>query len=508
MHYIALEFDDNRILVATARLAAKRARIQSAFSIDVTGATDEQASERLKKGLAEHRVRSGDAIVVVKRSSVEIRELTLPPAPDDELPDMVRFMARSEFASLNDQWLLDFIPLSSNSSGPRKVLASGLSPDRLKQITRIAEAAGLKVKHILLRPLESYSLLLPELAPGKRSLIVDLGENQVDMIVISDRNVVATRTARISTESEAAQVASVLAEVKRTAVSAESSLNDRSIEEVIFLGDTPIDEKVAEGIRERMSVDVRIVKPFDLVDSDLKSKSVIDPAQYSALLGSLLQQSAGTRHAIDYLNPRRPMVKTDRQQKLKIYGGVAAGLVALVVGLGYWTLRSQKNEIARRTTQLSQLLERNKGNNERPGVDEILGEVRTIDEWKFADVNWLHELYEYSQRSLTPDDAIVNSFDASIRSGAPLLAIKGRVKSDGTAKLLASLEKRPFRIGVNRWPAEADDPSYPDPYDFSVSLSVDQNEVLKKIDEQASAEFDKQVKARLSGQNTEDEDSK
>ncbi len=53
-------------------------------------------------------VGGGEVIVSVPRSRVELRNLQLPKAERDELPDMVRFAAMRQFTSVGDTWPIDF----------------------------------------------------------------------------------------------------------------------------------------------------------------------------------------------------------------------------------------------------------------------------------------------------------------------------------------------------------------------------------------------------------------
>jgi Tfp pilus assembly PilM family ATPase len=495
MNFIALEFDDSRIRVAAARLVAKRVRLQHALLIDIDQEDANNASEKLKQALANRRIGKADALVIVQRSCVEIRELNLPPAPDNELPDMVRFIARNEFASLNDSWLLDFVPLSNDPAAPRKVLASGLSPERQKQVLKIVEGAGLKVKHILLRPFESFSLMQPQLAAGKRSLLVDLGDTQVDMMVSVDRSVVATRTVRVAERVSESRTNQILSEINRTALSSENVLGNRGIEEVILLGDSVESTDLADRIRQRMQVEVRVVHPFDLIDRDLNQAPAGQPAQYSALLGSLLQQAAGTRHAIDYLNPRRPVVKTNVRQRVYLFGGLAAAIALLASLFGWWLLRSQGLEIAALNQKLEQIVERNKGDQANPGVEQIIGEVNTIDDWKLSGINWLDEIYEDSKRFLTPDDAIVDVFDASIRQRSPSLSLKGRTASNTRQKLVNSLSER-YDVTAERWEPEEQDPNYPEPFDLKLAFEINKDDQLKALDVLANDYFKQQKELR------------
>ena len=105
--------------------------------------------------------------MAVGRGSIELRQLQLPPAPDEELPDMVRFQAAREFNELDENWLLDFVPIDQGAEGPRTVLAMAIAPAVIRQIEGVCEQAGLKMQRLLLRPCAAASLLTGEHGRGK-----------------------------------------------------------------------------------------------------------------------------------------------------------------------------------------------------------------------------------------------------------------------------------------------------------------------------------------------------
>ena len=87
------------------------------------------SARRSAKALAEHGLSRIEALVAVGRASIELRFLSTPPAPEEELPDLVRFQAVRQFTTLGDDWPLDFVPLSPNADGGINVLAAAISPD-------------------------------------------------------------------------------------------------------------------------------------------------------------------------------------------------------------------------------------------------------------------------------------------------------------------------------------------------------------------------------------------
>jgi len=118
---IALEWNEEeaRLVVASGRKGI--VRFEQAFAVPLTdaqstGAADSPAvldaktiGQKIARAASERGVGQGEVLVALGRSSIELRQLTLPPAPDEELPNLVRFQAVREFNALEDDWLLDFV---------------------------------------------------------------------------------------------------------------------------------------------------------------------------------------------------------------------------------------------------------------------------------------------------------------------------------------------------------------------------------------------------------------
>ena len=427
-----------------------------------------------------------------------MREVVVPPAPDEELPDLVRFQARNEFASLNDSWLLDFIPLSKDATIPRNVLAAGISPELNQQITRIAEGAGLKLKHIVLRPLAVIDLLGSKLVEGVCKLVVIPNGDQIDLGIVAGRHPVLMRTVRIPTSSDPEQRAqSLLGEIKRTLASSSQVLGDRRVAEIVIFGEAANYKTLAGNLKNSLSVDLDFVDPFQLVRVSRKLNLPTDPNRYAGLMGSVAEQDPPLIPQIDFLNPRRTVVKTVDRNRIYLYGGIVLAATLLTVLFGWWTLRSQASEIAGLKQELADAVELNKGDGtKRPGVEQIMGEVSKIDSWKIADVNWLDELSQYSNRFLTPDDAIVDSFDAAVRRNEARIIVRSRVA--GVQKeeaLIAALDSRPYQVTPTKSGTSDQDASYPMTFDFNLVLPDNRAELIKELDEK-TATFLQQRNAR------------
>ncbi|MFM7071647.1 MAG: type IV pilus biogenesis protein PilM [Planctomycetota bacterium] len=120
---LALEWDSREARVVVARRRGRTAVIEQAFAEPWEG-----AAPALDRMLAAHGLRRVDTLVAVGRASIELRLLSLPPVPSEELPDIVRFQALKQFSSVGEDWPIDFVPVSiklSPTGGSRPVATSG-----------------------------------------------------------------------------------------------------------------------------------------------------------------------------------------------------------------------------------------------------------------------------------------------------------------------------------------------------------------------------------------------
>src|SRR5690606_7712890 len=96
-------------------------------------------------------------LVAIGRGKAELRQLTLPPVPENELPGMVRFQALQSFSTSGDTVAVDYLPIEINDVST-SVIAAGVSPATMKQIEQLAEAVALELKRVVLRPVAAAAL--------------------------------------------------------------------------------------------------------------------------------------------------------------------------------------------------------------------------------------------------------------------------------------------------------------------------------------------------------------
>src|SRR4051794_13254474 len=114
----------------------------SLTTIDPAGLSGKQIGARLAAAMGGEVSGKVTTLVGVGRDNVQMKLMTLPPAPLDELPEMVRFQAEREFTALGSESALDFVSLSGDSESPNQVLALALNPAGMTEARELCQAIG------------------------------------------------------------------------------------------------------------------------------------------------------------------------------------------------------------------------------------------------------------------------------------------------------------------------------------------------------------------------------
>src|SRR6187200_3626317 len=266
---IALEWDAKEARVAIGRKrGTSGVVVEQAFAVPLPQRDEGSTAEPdvggiLAKALAEHGLARSEAMVAVGRANIELRFLSTPPVPQDELPEVVRFQAMRQFTTLGDDWPLDFVPLGPNADGGMNVLAAAIAPDLLQQIRKDCSAAGVTVNRLVLRPFAAATLLKSQADDGKCRMIVDLLRDEADLTVLIGSQVIFPRTVRLPTVHEAEVLArTLLAEGRRTMIAAQNQLGGRRVEEVVIFGDGQHHSTLKTFLEKELTLPVRLVDPF------------------------------------------------------------------------------------------------------------------------------------------------------------------------------------------------------------------------------------------------------
>ncbi len=460
---LALEWDSREARVVVARRRGKTAVIEQAFAEPWEG-----SAPALDRMLAAHGLRRVDTLVAVGRASIELRLLSLPPVPPEELPDIVRFQALKQFSAVGEDWPIDFVPVavklpaasdlsgggaaaaggasgSAESAGAAaaeradatQVLAAAIAPELIKQVRLTCAAAEVEPKRIVLRPYAAAALWQHHgRAPGCL-LMVDLLAEEVDLTVLIDSQVVFIRTVKLPLGDDPAETGRWLAgEAKRTLAAAANQLGGRRAERVVLCGDTEDYAPVRRAFEKLINLPLELFDPFDglTLEQDVAASRPTHRGRFAALLGMVVEEAAGVSTGIDFLNPRRPPQPPDRR-RLYSLAAAAAAAVALTLAFYVW---SELAEYDRQTLAIK--AEAAEIDAEIKRLEKSVRESQTVDEFVAGDLTWLDELYTVSSRFLPAEQAIASQLSCLVQQGGGgQLIVEGHVKQ---SSLLDDLETR------------------------------------------------------------------
>lgn len=493
---LALEWDayEARVVVVSAR--GESISIDDAFAVPLPprGEADPGDADRdavrgsvVGAAIAARRLGRVQCLAAVGRANIELKQLSLPPAPDDELPDLVRFQALRDFHTLDENWPLDFIPLTGDPAQPRRVLAAAISPDLVEQIRETARKAGLEAERLVLRPCAAASLLRrAEIRdPEHVRLLVDLLAGEADLTVLVDGQVVFLRTARLPYDPlAAAGRAPLVSEIRRTIAAARHQLGGRQVESLHLCGSGDDHAALAGEIEREIELPCRLFDPF--AGLNLSGELALSPpdnaGRFAPLVGMLFDEARHAAPAIDFLNPRRRPPPPNQRRKLALAGAVAAA-VALIAGGWLWSeLNVRDEEIARLAQQskaADKLVARYK---------EYELAAKEIDAWRAGDIDWLDELRELSVDFPRARDVLLTQLrmgprSASAQNAGGEIAFEGYLRVAANAdEFEASLRDESHRVEGRGLQQDTSKPGYGWRFTMALVVTPQDAETYRKHD--------------------------
>jgi len=432
---LALEWDSSEVRLAVASSRGDRAVIEQAFSIALgseepgAGRPEKDLGARIAAALGERGIGRLDALVAIGRTNIELRQLSLPPVPDDELPGVVRFQAMREFNALDEDWLLDFIPLDTPAEGPRSVLAAAIDPDLVGQIQKTCETAGVKPQRLILRPCGAASLFGRAQPAGAAQLrlLVDLLADEADLTVMIDRRVVFLRTTRLPEDplQGLEQAAALLGEIRRTMAAAMNQLGGQPVESIVLCGKGEQHAALAKVLEENLGTPTSLFDPFAglRLGRELRDALPEHSGRFAPLLGMLLAEFEQTGHAIDFLHPRhRPQPPSRR----KLYAALAAAVGVFLLGWLAWG-RIERLVLQANLRDLDRQIEQLKAENDR--AKKLVATAGEIEKWTATDLPWLDVFDRLSQRFPPKKEALVTSLNFAASKEASVTSAKSAGKT-------------------------------------------------------------------------------
>ncbi len=472
-HVLAVDWDQEQARYVLGIISGRQVRVRALGSRDFdpddakAGGADEAFGAWIKEILKKHSATRCRLLVGLPRSSVELLYLTLPPATDAELPELVTNQAMQESAAIKEDTILDFIAADSATDQSRRVTVAALQQSDLKSVHSRCAAAGLKPQRVILRPLASTSLFRRLVSgSGRACLVVDRVGREVDLNIVSRGRLLYSRTVQLPADISDDDLADRLStEIHRTILTApRDQLGDQSVERIYLIGGASDYAMLIDQFDGQEGFTVKILDPFT-VTGVTETRIPPDRGRFAPLLGMLLDEVV-RNHPVDFLHPKRPVKPIPRWRVALAIAGMVA---VLALGLTYhvWGQLAEVEDVNRELRQ--RLRELNA--NARKAVEQR-NRIEAIASWRSRDANWLDELRDLSQRLPSGRDAVLLRMTmrpSQTRGG--IIDMQGLVRDPNIMANMEGKIRDPFRsVRSRRISQRAGEEDYT--WLFETSISV------------------------------------
>ncbi len=472
--WLAVEWDDEELRAVVARAGRRGLALEDAFTVPLREAVPASAEDgsrqrppaeeiggKLAAALAARGVARPRTFVALSRSRIELRQLSLPPVADDELPDLVRFQAIREFPHIDEEWRIDYIPLETAADQTRAVLAAALPPAGSAEIEAVCGTAELSVARQVLRPCAAASSALRRVPgePDEIRLIVNLVGEEVDLVIVVRDALVFVRTARVAgdplRDPDAAEL--FVGEIRRTMVAAQNQLGGGRANRIVLCGADAAHETLGAMLGQRLSLPVACFDPFAefTLRGELATHRPDDAGRFAALVGVLADEAEKRPPAVDFLHPKRRPQPPSRKNQYLLAG--AAGLLLVLWGLifAWLTLHGIDEKIQALQIKRQEL------DRKLKEAEKTRKLVDALNAWRASDVMWLDELKRLNEKVPSAKEVMLNKLTLAAGERGGQITLEGfAANAEAVQTLEQSLEDPNHQLLSKGKAEDASQPPY------------------------------------------------
>ena len=458
---LAIDWDERELRLVAAQCSGSNVKVTDAQVLPI----EDNVLETLKAALDGKGLENSETLVAIGRGKAELRELQLPPVPEEELPDMVRFQAGKSFATAGDNAIVDYLVTSQSESGV-EIIAAALGEQELHQLRDLCESNSLVSKRISIRPLAAAALYLvnQERYSGNDTVLIDLLSDEAEFVVAREGRVIFVRTVRMPAD-EAARGRSLAGELKRSLVACGSS---GTLERVVLWGSAAVHSEDVKMLVEATDSKVEVLDPFSLVDVGRNAKSNMPDhvGRLAPLVGLLVADEGGADRLLDFLNPRKRIEQVENPYRRYIIAAIPLAVAALFGFLIFRQLGSMDDQIESLKAANQQKEKKVKN------ADQSLARTEMVDQYLDGDVNWLNEIRRLARRAPESEKLILRSISMKNdpRSGGGIMTVEGAVTKPSVIEEFEAAVRDPNR---NVQGDGASEVRSPDKYRWSFTETIE-----------------------------------
>lgn len=489
---IAIDCDSREVAFVTAMAAGDRITLESGGVLPLKPAdgdvplTPDQVGKQLQSLIGKVKKAGAKVLVSVDRNSTELFTITVPPAAEAELPEMVLNQLSVDSPNIVEESIVDFVVNPGPTDDARRISATALSKKEFDRLTAICSAAGLTPARMLSRSYETAALFL-KLQPNTSgdSLLVNVIADEVDLIVVDRTRPLFFRTVKLpGILGDEATDQRLLDEIRRTLlVVPQNPEVGQVIESVFVFGTGPNQRRIVE----QMANDTVKTQTFDPYAGFTFGSQWNEPSssRLIPLLGMLVSEANSGKHAVDFANPRRAPIPPNRTRQIVM---VAVAILAFGGSGVYYlweTFSKLDAEIVKLKNDSAKLKTQIKKTSEKKNVTDA------IEDWNASSIIWLDELRDLASKFPSGQDFVIQRLTMTpSRSGRATIAFQGLAsESRIVTRMESALRDARHEVQTPRVEERTQDKLYSWSFDASISLSpakLDIERMFGKTDEKKS----------------------
>ncbi len=462
---ITCEWDSNSVRLLVSHVQGNNLAIDKMVEVAIAEESDSESESTLsplEAALATAAQSAGlrgqaDVVFVLRRAQTEMRLLTLPNIPADELPDTVRFQVAQEFNAADDG-PIDFVTLGKSDNDQIFVSVATVSPEILADVIATSNMAELTSSSVVLSSFSTAHFLHSQKPTPQHRLIIDILDGDIELTV--SLNGMAQFARSVKLPESGVTEKRVLSEVRRTMASYSNQPMPGDIELATIIGTSKLHQKLQDELSLHLNIDVELYDPLNdcvvtSLDND-EANAPDEPAQFTALIGTAFQLQIGQTSTLDFVNPRKPPapVSTLRQNSKYIVGGLVALL--LVAFLLIRPIVTTQNSIAELQITLEDKTSIDKANK------ILTDRLQQVKAFQNARVNWLDELVSVSNKFPPAQHAMVDRFTAKTSTIRGQILLDVHLFNDDSLRMLETNLLTPsYTITGNGFRSDPENEDYP-----------------------------------------------
>ncbi len=334
--------------------------------------------EHARQELSTQGLKVSRAILLLPRGDVDVNSLQLPPATEDELPELVSNLLAQQADDSTELFANDFlvtgasqagnVDTSSTESGSHESDGSATSDASSHEVVTFSvpqatvdewsqrfKEQGFRLQSVTFGGLGAVHLLgQVSTNPARTSIVVTTTDQDTDLAVVENGLPILFRTIPRATGGEQFVTEQLAGEIQRTLALVGHPDDEQT--RVYLIGTLDEQEDAATLLSDKLSLAVTLVNPFDQLRGNVK---VDRPSRFANLIGTACASNRD-KLSVDLLNPRRPKPQPTAWSRYGFWGIVASLLLALGGYLLFEKGAEQRAEVEAKQIQFNRLVKRAK----------------------------------------------------------------------------------------------------------------------------------------------------